>query len=132
MGCITIIREERVREKHIHKFKRHFYKTGNAIFFCTLPDCNFKVATHLSIGKTAICNRCGEPFSMNEYSIRLSKPHCDKCHKRKDTKIVQVVSKPVDVTSELKDRLSLTIRDIMVKEDDETAKIVTDAKENIL
>ena len=70
-------------EKHIHKLKRHSYKTGNAVYFCSLPDCNFKIGTALSFGKRVICWRCGEPFLMNEYSIRLAKPHCEKCHKPK-------------------------------------------------
>lgn len=71
------------KEKHIHKFKRLKYKSGNTIFFCALPDCNQKLSTALALGKRSLCWRCGEPFIMNEYSLRLAKPHCDKCHQPK-------------------------------------------------
>lgn len=65
---------------HIHKLKRHTYKSGNQVYFCTLPDCNFKLGVEFALGKVSICWRCEEPFRMNEYSIRLAKPHCEKCH----------------------------------------------------
>lgn len=70
--------------KHIHKLRRHTYESGNKMFFCTLPDCNYKVRIGLALGKRSICNRCSNDFIMNEYSIRLAKPHCDECHKIKD------------------------------------------------
>lgn len=72
-----------MKEKHIHKFKRLRYKSGNEIFFCALPDCNSKLSLPLALGKRSLCWRCGEPFIMNEYSLRLAKPHCDKCHQPK-------------------------------------------------
>lgn len=75
--------------KHIHKLKRVKYKTGNTVFFCTL-DCPFKVSSSLVLGKKTICWRCGESFSMNEYSLRLVKPHCESCHKSKDSKHLHV------------------------------------------
>jgi ribosomal protein S27AE len=68
---------------HVHKLKRLRYKSGNDIFFCALPDCAFKTNISLVLGKRSICWRCGESFVMNEYSIRLSKPHCNNCHKPK-------------------------------------------------
>lgn len=70
-------------EEHIHKLKRIKFKSGNAVYFCAL-DCNFKIQVPLSLGKKTICWRCGNPFTMNEYSIRLARPHCEKCHKSKD------------------------------------------------
>lgn len=69
--------------KHVHKFRRHAYKTGNKVFFCTLPDCNFKIEVPLSFGKSCICNRCGNAFQINEYSIRMANPHCNDCIVRK-------------------------------------------------
>jgi len=69
-------------EKHVHKLKRHRFKSGNEVYFCTL-DCNYKISPALAVGKKTICHRCGEVFTMNEYSIRLARPHCDKCHKSK-------------------------------------------------
>lgn len=34
----------------------------------------------MSLGKRNVCWRCGNDFIMNEYSIRLAKPHCENCH----------------------------------------------------
>jgi hypothetical protein len=70
-------------EKHVHKLKRIKYKSGNISFFCTLPDCSYKVNPTLALGKKSICWRCLEEFILTEYSIRLVKPHCVKCHKIK-------------------------------------------------
>lgn len=72
------------KKEHVHKLKRHSYETGNKIYFCVLPDCKYKVKPGLALGKRAICWRCGNEFLMNEYSIRLAKPHCEDCHKSKD------------------------------------------------
>ena len=76
-----------VKSSHIHKLKRVKYKSGNSVFFCALPDCNFKINPSLALGKRCICWRCGEPFIMSEYSLRLAKPHCEGCHKSKNDKI---------------------------------------------
>ena len=70
-------------QKHTHKLKRHRYKTGNTVYFCTLPDCHWKLECHLCLGKKAICNLCGEEFIMTEYTIKLARPHCDNCSKIK-------------------------------------------------
>ena len=73
------------KTNHIHKFNRLTYKTtGNSIYFC-INDCptNFKIDVKLSLGKTNLCNICGTPFTMNEYSIRQAKPRCMNCVKRK-------------------------------------------------
>lgn len=75
-----------MKTKHVHKFRRHTHKTGNRIFFCALPDCNVKMNPALALGKKCICWRCGEEFILNEYSIRLAKPHCDNCHQPKGQK----------------------------------------------
>lgn len=111
-------------EDHIHKLKRIKFKTGNSVYFCAL-DCNFKIAVPLSLGKRVICWRCGEPFNMNEYSIRLARPHCEKCHKSKDgvspeikefaattQKLGEDITHSKDIPFELSlaDRLSQTIR----------------------
>ncbi len=68
---------------HTHKFKRLVYKSGNAIFFCCLPDCSTKINPALALGKRSICWRCGQEFILNEYSLRLARPHCSQCHKPK-------------------------------------------------
>ena len=72
-----------VKSSHIHKLKRLRYKSGNEVFFCFLPDCSFKSNIALSLGKRSICWRCGNAFIMDEYSLRLAKPHCPQCHKPK-------------------------------------------------
>lgn len=74
------------KSKHVHKLKKHKFKSGNQIYFCVEPDCNVKIAPALALGKRCICWRCSEEFIMNEYSVRLTKPHCDKCHKPKGSK----------------------------------------------
>lgn len=79
-------------KEHVHKFKRHTYETGSKIFFCTLPKCNKKTKVALALGKECICWRCGEPFILSEYSIRLVKPHCDDCHKSKDGVPAAIIS----------------------------------------
>lgn len=72
------------KPKHIHKFKRLRYKSGNEVFFCALPDCNCKMNPALLFGKRSICWRCGNEFIMNEYALRLAKPHCEACHRSKN------------------------------------------------
>lgn len=68
---------------HLHKLKKHKYPSGNAVFFCTLPDCHYKIDVPLALGKRAACNICGDEFIMNEYTIKLVKPHCPNCGKVK-------------------------------------------------
>lgn len=69
------------QQSHIHKLKKHKYPSGNAVFFCTLPDCHYKIEAGLSLGKRAACNICGNEFIMTEYTIKLVKPHCPDCGK---------------------------------------------------
>lgn len=69
--------------KHVHKLKKHVYKkSGVAVFFCTLADCSYKVEVPFSLGKESLCNICGEPFIMNEYTLKLVKPHCVNCGRK--------------------------------------------------
>lgn len=68
---------------HLHRLKRHKYPTGNAVFFCTLPDCHYKIDVPLALGKRSMCNICGNEFIMNEYTLKLAKPHCSDCGKVK-------------------------------------------------
>ncbi len=70
-------------QKHVHKLKRHKYKTGNEVFFCTLPDCHFKIEAALALGKKSLCNLCNAEFILNEYTVKLARPHCDACSKQK-------------------------------------------------
>lgn len=65
--------------KHVHRLKKHKYKNGTQIFFCTLPDCHYKIEVPLALGKESLCNICGEPFLMNEVALKLNSPHCRNC-----------------------------------------------------
>lgn len=67
---------------HTHKLKKHKYKTGNSVFFCTLPSCHYKIEVPLAVGKESLCNICGEPFILNETSLKLVRPHCSNCGRR--------------------------------------------------
>jgi hypothetical protein len=101
------------KEKHTHKFKRLKYKSGNSIFFCALPDCSTKLGTALALGKRSICWRCGEHFIMNEYSIRLAKPHCEACHQSKDSTILPEMKNTTGVVN--LNELALTYNTPMIK-----------------
>lgn len=70
-------------EKHTHKLKKVIYKSGNSSFFCVLPDCTFKINPVLALGKKTICWRCEKEFQLDEYKLRLVKPHCESCHRPK-------------------------------------------------
>lgn len=68
---------------HTHKLRKHKYPSGNAVFFCILPDCHYKIDVALALGKKTLCNICEEEFIINEYTIKLAKPHCSNCGKVK-------------------------------------------------
>jgi hypothetical protein len=67
--------------KHIHKLKKHKYKSSNAVFFCIL-DCSYKIEVPFALGKEVLCYLCNKPFTMNELSLKLNMPHCNNCGKR--------------------------------------------------
>lgn len=89
------------KPEHVHKFKAHAYGSGHKIFFCTLPDCNKKLKVALALGKKCICWRCGEPFILNEYSLRLVRPHCEDCHKSKNKEFDSSIKNPKATTPTL-------------------------------
>lgn len=108
--------------KHTHKLKKHTYKTGSSVFFCTL-DCSYKVSVELSLGKTSICWRCGKPFSLDEYSLRLVRPHCKNCHKFKNEvpSIAEInAGDQINTANDLRNRLSSVVgtNAIVVEMDD--------------
>lgn len=101
-------------EKHTHKLKRLVHKSGNVVFFCVL-DCSYKISSALALGKSCICWRCGEKFLMNEYSLRLAKPHCENCHKPKSfkndsEKVLNSSSLTESVTLSLQERLNQVLQ----------------------
>lgn len=102
-------------EKHIHKLKRLKFKSGNAMYFCILPDCMFKINCQLALGKRSLCHRCEEPFIMNEYTIRLAKPHCDRCHKPKNENQVHISIPPEILTTHITESSKLSLADRLTK-----------------
>lgn len=122
------------KSNHVCKFKRLRYKSGNEVFFCTMPDCQKKMNPALCLGKRSICWRCGEEFILNEYSLRLAKPHCENCHKPKNQKneieeTIPWVHEPTEIEKEavkelignlsLAEKLTQTINAAKLKEKDE-------------
>lgn len=65
---------------HNHRLKRTTYSSGTRVYFCT-NDCSYKIEVAFALGKVVECPICGESFAMNEYSIKLAKPHCNNCGK---------------------------------------------------
>lgn len=65
---------------HNHRLKRTTYASGTKVYFCT-NDCSYKIEVAFALGKVVECPICSEPFAMNEYSIKLAKPHCNNCGK---------------------------------------------------
>lgn len=114
---------------HIHKLRRTTYSNGTKVYFC-LNDCSYKIEVPFALGKVVECNDCGLPFKMNEYTIKLSKPHCTSCGKiqEKDpvtgkrsfkpkNQPIEAMSEIADSTvSSLKDRLGKVV--MMEKEED--------------
>ena len=98
------------KSDHIHKLKRHTYKTtGNAVFHCVLPDCYFKVDVALSLGKRCLCNVCNGEMTINEYSIRATRPRCESCRKRRSVS-AKVINKMASTAVEsLRERLNSAV-----------------------
>ncbi len=111
-------------QKHIHKLKRHKYKTGNEIFFCILPDCNFKIEAPLALGKRTLCNLCDAEMMLDKYTLKLNEPTCANCRKHKITgpdgkkhyirrNVLPVIATIAeDATDNLKSRLSMVVGEI--------------------
>lgn len=114
-----------MKEKHVHKLKKIKYKSGNATFFCALPDCSFKINPALALGKRSICWRCGNEFIMSEYSLRLAKPHCENCHKPKKLEELDLSRKEIFDMGEqpaelsLQERLQQTIKQAQHEQEEE-------------
>lgn len=95
------------KKKHVHKLKRHIYKNGECIFFCAKDDCSFKINADLTLGKSAECWRCNEPFTMTVQSKRHDKPHCVGCTKGREKSPVNSAKRgTINVSTEAEDSLS--------------------------
>jgi len=123
-----------MKQSHAHKLKRHTYSNGTQVYFCTLPDCSFRSAIGLNLGKRTICWRCGKEFLMNVYSLTLAKPHCEECHVFKNEKkqrriepnkrdsavlpvvsVVSTISESIgtNVVSSLKDKMTSALNQVI-------------------
>jgi hypothetical protein len=65
--------------KHVHKLRKYTYPKGGSVYFCTLPDCQFKIEVPFALGKETICNICEQPFLINKRTLSLKEPHCSNC-----------------------------------------------------
>lgn len=77
---------------HIHRYRRiNIGRDGKEywVMQCALPKCTHyqPMVTKLScpslVDKECICNRCGNPFILDRRAIRMEKPCCIGCAKRK-------------------------------------------------
>lgn len=106
-----------MKSNHYHKLRRKIYKTtGNAVYYCT-NGCTFKIGIEFSLGLESLCNKCNNPFKMNDYSIRAAKPICNDCIKRRTVKKDELgqeiaLNKITSTEDDIKTRLSnLTIKE---------------------
>jgi len=83
---------------HLHKYKRtKLGDKGYIVFRCMVPGCNHYMRKELFVGTLCRCWRCEEPMVINSYMLRLVKPHCAACTKKKD----KTHHKDVDKLTEL-------------------------------
>lgn len=106
-------------EVHIHKLKRHRFKTGSSILYCTGANCSYKVAPQLALGKLTLCWRCDKPFTLDDYTMRLAKPHCRNCQKKKSGGLIEKIEPEMAsaTVNDLRSRLSSVVS--LEKEDEE-------------
>lgn len=122
-----------MKNSHIHKFRRDKYSTGKSFYYCINGNCTFKIETKHSLGKLNLCNSCGNPFEMNEYSIRAAKPKCLDCVKRRTIKndvkeTINAINQTTasDSLSSLSSRMENLTSNVVVKEynpDDEDLEL---------
>jgi hypothetical protein len=90
------------RYDHIHKYERK--QLGNhTVFKCMIPDCPHYIRRELAENKISQCWRCNEAFLMTKQSLKLVKPHCEKCTEAPRNK---KLSRKRDKVDRLKELLS--------------------------
>lgn len=114
------------KPNHVHKFRMKVYESGYTVYFCVVKDCPYRIEQCFTLGKEVICWRCNQPFELNEYSMRLVKPHCDKCIQRKkdgndNSSTKTVVATMEDVDSQLLTKL-LAAQGVRTKDDKPSKK----------
>lgn len=98
--------------KHVHKLKRVTHSNGEQIYFCVLDECEYKINVKLALGKPCLCWRCAKRFNLNEYALRLAKPHCVACTKSDKLTLDEVLSSvnPNSISSTIADDSDLLSR----------------------
>lgn len=79
------------RKQHLHKYRRVDIgrDTEYWVLQCQLPHCShyFPMKTKMACpsleGKIAICNRCGDAFTLDRRALRQAKPSCEACIRNK-------------------------------------------------
>lgn len=81
---------------HIHRYRRINLSTkpreSYEVLRCTKPACTHYIRVDMAEGQVAECNRCGNPFVLNRETVRLAKPHCTDCIKRKKSETVDAIA----------------------------------------
>jgi len=68
-------------KRHIHKYMRVTLSYAS-VWRCALPDCNHHMPKHMEPlieGRNSICWGCGEPFRLDEITMREEMPMCISC-----------------------------------------------------
>ncbi len=76
---------------HIHRYKKINLSLHGEyyVYKCMKPTCEHYVPIKLADGKLCECNRCFEPMIIGKIQLTgsnnkpMTKPHCNKCIKRK-------------------------------------------------
>lgn len=81
---------------HIHRYRRvNLSRVKGQEYYvlrCTKPACSHYVAVNMAEGKLCECNRCGNAMILNRETVRLAKPHCVDCIKRKKSADVAAIT----------------------------------------
>jgi len=81
---------------HFHKYKRtKLGDKGFIVYRCMVPGCSHYLRKELLVGSLCQCWRCEEPMVITSYMLRLARPHCVDCTKKKK------VDKKIDKLTEL-------------------------------
>jgi hypothetical protein len=85
---------------HLHRYKKvNLSTTGEYwVYKCEKPMCSHYIPINLAFGKLCECNRCHEPFIIGKIQLTgsngrpMTRPHCVKCIKRKESDDAQKIT----------------------------------------
>lgn len=78
--------------KHLHRYKRTIIGRSYRVYKCVKPDCTHYIPLHMAENKACECNRCFNPMILTKEAMRLAKPHCTDCIKRKKVQELDTIS----------------------------------------